>query len=337
MGDVALTLPVIEGVLATNPDLEITFVSNKNFAPLFRNVPRLTFYGVNLEDYKGPGGLFKLFKELDGLQPWASVIDLHSVMRTWVLGAFFKLSGKKVYKIDKGRAEKKALVRRNNKVLKQLPHTAERYLQVFEQAGIKGYIASGSIIGKNQINGEKNFRFPPEYSADKELKWIGLAPFSKHKEKEWPLEKVEALITELAATSQFQIILLGGGTVEIEQLDALAGRHERTLNLAGAFGLDEEISLIQQLDCVVAMDSFNMHLAALCNTKVVSIWGATHYFAGFGPLNNNEQFAVQTSLESLACRPCSVFGNKPCYRGDLACLNNITTEQVMAKINAALA
>jgi ADP-heptose:LPS heptosyltransferase len=99
--------------------------------------------------------------------------------------------------------------------------------------------------------------------------------------------------------------------------------------MAGVFSLDEEIALVHQLDAVISMDSFNMHLAALCDTKVISIWGGTHSFAGFGPLNNNEQFIVEVAHDELDCRPCSVFGSKPCYRGDWACLKRIEVADVL--------
>ena len=39
MGDVSLTVPVIKGVLDANPELEITLVTRKFFAPFFYNIP----------------------------------------------------------------------------------------------------------------------------------------------------------------------------------------------------------------------------------------------------------------------------------------------------------
>ncbi len=55
------------------------------------------------------------------------------------------------------------------------------------------------------------------------------------------------------------------------------------------------------------MDSANMHLATLVGTPVISIWGPTHYFMGFSPLNNVDSI-VEVSREILPCRPCSVYG-----------------------------
>ena len=46
MGDVALCLPVVLEALSQNPDLEITFISRKMFAPLFANISRCYFSGA---------------------------------------------------------------------------------------------------------------------------------------------------------------------------------------------------------------------------------------------------------------------------------------------------
>ncbi|MDO4984141.1 MAG: glycosyl transferase family 1, partial [Prevotella sp.] len=39
--------------------------------------------------------------------------------------------------------------------------------------------------------------------------------------------------------------------------------------------------------------------------------------------------AIQIDLE---CRPCSIYGNKPCQRGDYACLQNIPPERIVDRI-----
>ena len=85
---------------------------------------------------------------------------------------------------------------------------------------------------------------------------------------------------------------------------------------------------------MLSMDSGNMHLAVLAGTPVVSIWGATHPFAGFLGYGMTEDNVLQ--VNDLDCRPCSVFGNKSCLRGDYACLRRITPTMVIEKISAML-
>ena len=90
---------------------------------------------------------------------------------------------------------------------------------------------------------------------------------------------------------------------------------------------------MSHLNVMVSMDSANMHLASLTATPVVSVWGATHPYAGFMGWGQNPQYVVQNNLD---CRPCSIYGNKPCMRGDFACMNNILPEQIVEKVEMVL-
>ena len=83
------------------------------------------------------------------------------------------------------------------------------------------------------------------------------------------------------------------------------------------------------MDTLISMDSANMHLASLFGVPVISVWGATHPFAGFYGWAQPADNAVQIDLY---CRPCSVFGNKPCYRGDHACMQQLPEEKIMEKV-----
>ena len=101
------------------------------------------------------------------------------------------------------------------------------------------------------------------------------------------------------------------------------------INLAGKFSFKEELAIISHMDTMVSMDSANMHLASLFGVPVVSVWGATHPFAGFYGWAQPADNAVQIDLY---CRPCSVFGNKPCYRGDHACMQQLPEEKIIEKV-----
>jgi ADP-heptose:LPS heptosyltransferase len=98
-------------------------------------------------------------------------------------------------------------------------------------------------------------------------------------------------------------------------------------------GLQQELALMSRLDVMVSMDSANMHLASLVGLPVVSVWGATHPYAGFMGYNQKPENAVQLDLP---CRPCSIFGNKPCQRGDWACLNNISPDLIIKKVETII-
>ena len=97
-------------------------------------------------------------------------------------------------------------------------------------------------------------------------------------------------------------------------------------------GLKEELELMKKLDVMVSMDSANMHLASLVGTRVVSIWGATHPYAGFLGWGQRMDDCVQR--DDLKCRPCSIYGNKPCMRGDMACMQ-IDPKEVVERIRSS--
>ena len=91
-------------------------------------------------------------------------------------------------------------------------------------------------------------------------------------------------------------------------------------------GLHNELLLMSRLRVMVSMDSSNMHMAALMGTPTVSVWGATHPKAGFVAWNQPEDSILQLPMP---CRPCSIYGKKPCSKGDYPCLRQISPQSVV--------
>ena len=65
------------------------------------------------------------------------------------------------------------------------------------------------------------------------------------------------------------------GKDEADQLEEIKKKIMGSVNLAGMLSLEEELAVMSKLDFMIAMDSSNMHMAALVGTKVISIWGGT--------------------------------------------------------------
>ncbi|ATL47546.1 hypothetical protein COR50_10405 [Chitinophaga caeni] len=326
MGDVAMCIPVIRSVLAANPGLQIVFVTNKKWGALCEDVPGLVFFPADVKGaHKGVPGLYKLSREIRKSYKIDALADLHQVLRSQVLRTFFKLAGTKVAVIDKGRAEKKALTRRENKELKPLQSTVDRYASVFRELGLQFDLLPIERQQKTlqpgtlQLTGEKR--------TDT---WIGIAPFAAHREKMYPLDNMKEVIQHYAAQPGVKVLLFGGGEAEIRALNELEVKYPSVVSLAGKIGLNEELDVISNLDVMLSMDSANMHLASLFAVPVVSIWGATHPYAGFMGYGQEMMNAVQVDL---SCRPCSVFGNKTCFRGDWACMEQILPPMITHKVD----
>lgn len=318
-----MTVPVIKNVLNQHPHLQITVVSNAFLAPLFAGLERCHFHPAHLKTtHKGAGGIYDLFRELMKRHKFDAIADLHSVLRSSLLRTLFKLSGHKTAVIDKGRKEKAALTRKDNKVFKQLTTSYERYAQVFRKLGIHVSLDASEPVYRKQT-------LPASIQAllQENKKRIGVAPFAQHAEKMYPVEKMKAVVKILAASNN--VLLFGGGAEETFVLQQWADEIEAVQNMAGKFSFAEELAIISNLDSMISMDSANMHLASLFNIPVVSIWGATHPYAGFYGWGQDENNIVSIGL---SCRPCSVFGNKPCWRGDHACMNGIDATMITQKI-----
>ncbi|UJF30825.1 glycosyltransferase family 9 protein [Kaistella sp. 97-N-M2] len=306
-GDVAMIAPVFREILEQNPEVEIIFVSRNNFRDLFEGIPNLIFKGVDIDDYKGFWGIRKLAHQLTKEFQPDLIADLHNVIRTKILLGIFKRRGYKISVLNKGKEEKEHLTDIWNLEKEPLQHTTERYADVFRDLGI-------------QVKLSHQYRQLAETKAG-----IGLAPFAQHRGKMLPLEKSFEVARILS--KKHQIYFFGGGKAEVEILDQWASQIPNAENLAGKLTLKEELQKISELETMISMDSANMHLASWVGTRCVSVWGSTHSYAGFLGYGQSERDVVQ--VKDLTCRPCSVFGDKPCYRGDWACLEEIDIQKIV--------
>jgi ADP-heptose:LPS heptosyltransferase len=326
LGDVAMTAPVLHQLLQQYPQLRLTVVTTPAFAPIFAQLERTTVIGLEKRGrHKGFWGIYKLFRELRSGSRFDAVADLHNVLRSTILRNLFRFTGTPVAKIDKGRKEKKELTAKENKKLFQLKTSFERYADVFAELGFPVKLdRDKQTYPRQSLPSSATSLFQPG------KKYIGIAPFAKHGEKMYPVDKMLAVIQQLHSNDQYQLFLLGGGKEEIKLLNEWAEQFPGITNLAGKFSFSEELAIISNLDKMISMDSANMHLASLFGVPVVSVWGATHPYAGFYGWGQKRENAAQVDL---FCRPCSVFGNKPCYRGDHACMEQLPESLVVKKIS----
>lgn len=334
LSDVAMTVPVVYSVCEENPDTQFVMVTRQVASTLFINTPsNLEVVGVNVaENYKGIGGLYRLFKELHAKYNPEVFIDLHDVVRTWVLGFFFSLKGVPVKRIDKGRQGKRALTRRFNKRMFPLISSRERYREVFYRAGFVFDETFKSLFGGEKPNPTVFEEITTPKNENE--RWIAIAPFAKHPGKIYPIHLMKKVLEEVASWRDVKIFLFGGGAEEQKVLGEWAGEFDNVISLAGKrYGFPMELSLLSHCDVMVSMDSANMHLASLVCLPVVSIWGATHPYCGFMGWHQDPHDTVQLNM---LCRPCSVFGNKPCRFKDFFCLSGIAPTLVVSHIKDVL-
>lgn len=329
LGDVAMTLPALYDACLSNPEKHFYFLTRKHPARMFINRPdNLTILGIDTDDYKGVGGMFRLARELRSKYGIDLYLDLHSVLRTRLLALAMTLAGVRTRRLHKGRRDKRALTRRRHKVVLQVKPMTRRYLDVFRRGDIPLKGRFKSLFGDGKGDPAVFAAVTPPRAAGE--KWLAVAPFAKHAGKIYPVELLDKVVGEFANKKDWKIFIFGFGADESAAIDKMCQGRPNVVNMARAeLGMDAEQHLLSHCTVMLSMDSANMHLASLVGLRAVTVWGATHPYAGFLGWNQNMADTVQLDM---VCRPCSVFGNKPCLRGDYHCMHGIPPSLIIQKL-----
>lgn len=332
LGDVAMTIPVVYGACAANPGKRFHMLTRPLPAKMFlAPPPNLTVTGVNLDDYKGAAGMRRLLNEMVERYDIDAVVDLHDVLRTKLIRIFARMRGIATAAVDKGRRARKELTRQKSKALIPLKPMPERYRETFERLHINVAESFRSLFPTGAASPAMFPTIPPRKPGER---WLAVAPFAAHLGKIYPINLMMKVVDHYAELPDFRVFIFGAGPKESAAIDGLANGRENVTNLARAsIGMAGELALMSNCDVMLAMDSANMHLASLVGLPTVSIWGATHPYTGFYGFRQDPADAVQLDM---VCRPCSVFGNKPCPQHDYHCLNGISPQRVISRIDARL-
>lgn len=322
LGDVSMTLPYIYNIAKGHPHDLFVFVTQPFMSGLFLEAPKnVVIERLDKGKVRNIMQLMSFARQLHFAYRKAVVIDLHDVIRTKIMLSVMKLYGHKTYRLRKPRMARKKLTSRSNGTVVSpqlyLPKMTDLYEHLIRKAGLTFCDPIQTIL-------------PRQETLDRIT--IGVAPHAQHRGKRISKEQTIELIDALLKTfPKGQIILYGAPGSETEQNREIIQRcGSSVVRLTEGASLKEEIEEIARLHCMVSMDSANQHIAAMVGTPVISIWGATHPAGGFLPFGIDESQCYGIELD---CRPCSIFGNKPCHRGDWACLEQMNMEEVAKKVS----
>lgn len=337
IGDVAMTIPVLYGLAKANPRHRFTLITKRGMTRMFVAPPSnleivgLDFKGNPFSDYR------TLARAVDAARVKARgkryFVDLHDVLRSRLLSLVCRTRGYHTLRFDKARRAKRALVSHKPGAA-PVSSNFLRYAAPFEHIpGLKPAAPFTSIFPSGKGN-PALFQSITGPRRDGE-KWVGIAPFAAHQGKIYPPESMRRVIDELAWKGSIRIFLFGGGSREKAILDEWAAPYDNVISLAGSgLTLEAELSLMSHIDIMLTMDSANMHFAALTATPSISIWGATAPTTGFAPYSSPAapRPNAYIQLDDLPCRPCSVFGNKPCPHTTYPCLQRIPPSTITATL-----
>ena len=294
-------------------------VSNVNNKSIFDFDERLKFIGIDFNSKeKNIFQIAKKVKEVSRNINFNGIYDLHDVIRSKILCLLLSAKTDVTRVYEKQRSLKKEII--NKKIsLQKLKTSSERYLHCLKKDFDK---LDFSNISKALV----------AETTKKDI--IGIAPFSAHKSKIWPLSNYQKIINHF---KNFKFVIFAFGNQELEDSKTYFLTNSNCSMIDRNLSLNDQMKLINDFKVFISMDSANMHLASLTSTKVVSIWGPTHPFLGFSPLFN-EEFIVQLSNEENSERPMSVYGKIKKLNEAKAkqSMSRIGPERVIEKINLAI-
>lgn len=314
IGDIVLTSPVLR-CLKQQTGATVHFLCKESFRPVVASNPYVD------RVFAFQKGISEVLPALRA-EKYDLVVDLHRNLRSLQLK--WRL-GKRSYSFRKLNLEKWLLV---NWRINRLPavHIVDRYMACVAPLGVQ-YDGGGLdfFIPEGQ---DWRQRIPA--AEQPKQPFVAFVIGATHATKRLPTEKLIYLCSHIQ-----QPVVLLGGKQEValgEQVAAAVGAHVH--NYCGRLSLYESASVVRDADLVLTHDTGLMHIAAAFRKRIVSVWGNTVPEFGMYPfyptgMEANTSFQVN----GLTCRPCSKIGYAACPKGHFACMKNIPTDAIAARIN----
>ncbi len=314
-----MTVPVISVLRSSHPNVKITVLTTKFFSTLYNQIPDINFLYFKSK-HKTFTGLFKLSREISKIKP-DYVIDLHNVLRTKLLRFFLIYKIGNILVLNKGRKEKKLLIRGLKWTPLQSMH--QRYANTFLPLNFK--INLDDFVNYSKINiNQHNYKFSTKN------KLLGIAPFAGHICKEYSIENILSFVNLL--DESYEILIFGAPGHEEQKIIELCENKKNRHVISSNYSLKEQMAIMSNLDVMISMDSANGHIASLFGTEVITIWGATHPYAGYSPFNQPNENSIIPNLNKFPDLPVTIYGSN-CPTNYLEVINSIKVERILKRLN----
>ena len=319
IGDVILTLPLVQVLKREHPDSVIEFLCIPSTAELLSNNPYINdviIYDKRKEGLKGLFGIAKYVKK----RKYDSILSPHRSFRSSLI-AF--LSGcKNTISFDKSSLS--AMYKQTVEYVTGI-HEIQRNLKLLEPLGI----IENKIIRPELFPSDRDKIVVDSLLQDKGIKeneFVCIAPGSIWFTKRYPKEKYLKLV-EMLSEKGIPVMIIGGK--DDEELGEYLSGNDNVYNMAGKLSLLESAVLINRSKMLVTNDSAPLHIANAVGTDVIAIFGATIPGFGFYPYGEND---VIFETNGLVCRPCSIHGGNKCPIGTFECMMRIREEDLFETV-----
>jgi lipopolysaccharide heptosyltransferase II len=322
LGDVVLTLPVIQALRVRYPNAEIDYLTRGASAELLKGEPTLKHVFRVPEPGEGLPAMMRLIRRIRERR-YTTAIDLYSNPRSallmWLSGARLRLGGE--------RRVRKWFYTHPVEVPSSVRAATDFHLHFLRCLDIEPTHSKPSLtITKEE---RKQAAATLERCGLRRGKpIIGIHPGGKWEVKRWPITHYAELAQYLIKKFGVQIAVMCGPGEELylRQLQDHLG--ERAVYLP-VLPIRQVAAVLQGLDAVVLSDGGIMHVAVAVATPTVGIFGSSEPEVWF-PYERHGPYAP--AFMPITCRPCHMH-----VCSHTSCLKNLTVDIVADKLVTLLA
>jgi lipopolysaccharide heptosyltransferase II len=319
LGDVILTLPLVQAIKRHLGDVQVDFLAIPETADVVKSHPDIS--QLLLYDKHGKHSSFSDFLELRaGLRRrvYNYVFCPHRSLRSALLAGGTRAQVRVGF-------DRTAWKRSFTHLMpwKFGIHEVERDLSLLAAIGIKAE-REEPRLHPNEENREQVSRFLSSHGI--EPPYAVVAPGTVWKTKQYPLEMMALVVRGLMA--KFSAVVLIGGPRDLESAKDLAVAGGNVVSAIGEFSFMTSAELIRRASLLVANDSAPIHAASAFGVPTVAIFGPTVKDFGFYPYHESSKVV---EADGLGCRPCSIHGGNRCPIGTFECMRSISPERVVAE------
>ncbi len=326
LGDVVLASAVIEALKESYPSSELFMLLKEEYQGLFEGDPRLS--GIITPDpARGIRGLCSLVSDMNdmGLDV---IVDLQGNMRSFLIRRLTRADIKLRYK--KRRLQRMIMV-----YAKWIPvsHKSmlEMYLETLRKLGLMkhGWVPRLFVDKGSQ---ELVSSLLSNDGVDSDDTVVGISPGSRWETKRWTSDGFAYVADRLLEHDRIKVAMLGNQNDTDFVNEILSKMDRKPAVCAGKVDMRGLAALIERCSVLLTNDSGPMHIASALGVPVVAIFGPTHPRLGFAPVGEKD---ITVSLD-VPCSPCSLHGEKKCRMERRFCMEDISKERVLEKIESVV-
>ncbi len=313
IGDIVLTTPVLRGLKEQIENIEIHYLTKKQFAPILQENPRID------KIYTIDNHIDELVDDLKK-EKYAFIIDLHNNLRTKSLKFKLRRPSKSINKLN---WKKWFFVQLKINTMPR-KHIVDRYFETVASLGVKNdQKPSEYFISENdEVNvTEKLGVLPNEF--------VAIAIGAQFKTKKMPKELLVKIISKLK-----EPVVLMGGAMDADLAKELIALSSNSIikNACGGFNLSESASIVKQSKRLITNDTGMMHIATCFSVQIDSVWGNTVPDLGMYPYypNAKGKFSIH-EVKGLNCRPCSKIGFQDCPKKHFDCMKKQNVQEIVGE------